>query len=76
MIAAHFIATVFAVMSMCFADPKNWVVNFKTDKDVSAENFQDVEKWISANNGKIVDKLNSNEYKVIIAEMDDKIRTI
>ena len=54
---------------------KNWAVNFKTDKEVNAENFEAVEKWITEKNGKIVDKLNSDEYKVIIANMDDKIRT-
>ena len=76
MIAIYF-ATVLVFMSvcLCLTNPKNWVVNFKTDTEVSASNFEDVEKWITANNGKVVDKLNSNEYKVIIAEMDEKIRT-
>ena len=74
MIAIYFV-TVLVFMSVCLANPKNWVVNFKTDTEVSASNFEDVEKWITANNGKVVDKLNSNEYKVIIAEMDEKIRT-
>lgn len=67
--------SLFAFNALCLDAPKNWVVNFKTDTEVSASNFEEVEKWITANNGKVVDKLNSNEYKVIIAEMDEKIRT-
>jgi hypothetical protein len=72
------LSNLLAIIPLCvaLANPKNWVINFKNDAEISTSNFEDVEKWIAANNGKVVDKLNSNEYKVIIAEMDDKIRNI
>ena len=70
------ICVLLTVVTLCCAEGqlKNWAVNFKSDKEVNAENFEAVEKWITEKNGKIVDKLNSDEYKVIIANMDDKIR--
>lgn len=54
---------------------KNWAINFKSDVEVSNDNFKAVEDWITTNRGTIVDKLNSDDLKVIIAQMDDKIRT-
>lgn len=66
---------IIAILSICFAEnAKKWVINFRTDTEVSNANFQEVENWITANNGKVADSLNSIEYKVIIAEMDEKIR--
>lgn len=51
---------------------KQYVVTFHDE--VSAEEFSEVSKWITENNGEIVESINENFAKLIIAKSDPSIR--
>ena len=53
---------------------KQYVVTFHDE--VSAEEFSEVSKWITENKGQIVESINENFAKLIIAKSDDAIRKI
>lgn len=52
---------------------KQYVVTFHDE--VSADDFSEVSKWITENKGEIVESINENFAKLIIAKSDDSIRT-
>lgn len=70
------LGALYGVFVLAHETQKSWVVNFKTDIEISGENFDAVENWIVANKGVVVDKLKSNDYKVILAQMDNNIRNL
>lgn len=51
---------------------KQYVVTFRDE--VSANDFEETSKWITDNKGKIVESINENFAKLIIAKMDSSIR--
>lgn len=51
---------------------KQYVVTFHDE--VSAEDFSEVSKWITENKGEIVESINENFAKLIIAKSDPSIR--
>ena len=51
---------------------KQYVVTFRDE--VSATDFSEISKWITDNNGEIVESINENFAKLIIAKMDSSIR--
>ncbi len=50
---------------------KQYVVSF--EDDVSPQDFEAVSKWIKDHEGEIVESINENFAKLIIAKMDDSI---
>lgn len=54
------------------ASLKQYVVTFHDE--VTAEDFSEVSKWITENKGEIVESINENFAKLIIAKSDPKIR--
>lgn len=51
---------------------KQYVVTFRDE--VSANDFEETSKWITDNKGQIVESINENFAKLIIAKMDSSIR--
>lgn len=51
---------------------KQYVVTFRDE--VSASDFEETSKWITDNKGQIVESINENFAKLIIAKMDSSIR--
>ncbi len=56
------------------ASLKQYVVTFHDE--VTAEDFSEVSKWITENNGEIVESINENFAKLIIAKSDPSIRKL
>ena len=53
---------------------KQYVVTFRDE--VSAADFSEVSKWITDNKGEIVESINENFAKLIIAKSDPSIRKL
>ena len=53
------------------ASTKQYVVSF--EDEVSSQDFEAVSKWIKERNGEIVESINENFAKLIIAKMDESI---
>lgn len=51
---------------------KQYVVNFHDE--ATAEDFSEISKWITDNNGEIIENINENFAKLIIAKSDTSIR--
>lgn len=50
---------------------KQYIVSF--EDEVTSEDFESVRKWIKEHNGEVVEAINENFAKLIIAKMDESI---
>ena len=61
----------FLALVMAEVEVKNWIISFKND--ATEQNMKEVEKWI-LQKGEVVEFLNDEYIKLLVAKMDDSIR--
>lgn len=61
-----------ASLVLAEAELKNWIVSFKNE--ATEQNMKEVETWI-AQKGEVIEFLNDEYIKLLVAKMDDSIRT-
>ena len=61
----------FLTLVMAEVEVKNWIISFKND--ATEQNMKEVEKWI-LQKGEVVEFLNDEYIKLLVAKMDDSIR--
>lgn len=67
-----FISLALIIAIVTVSASKSWMVNLKDE--VTDEHMNTVEGWIVARGGSVSDKMNHQDIKLLVAEMDQSIR--